>query len=134
MSDLQKIINELREKQDALIQQVNAIPESRMGDMALFGQREMPIRAMFYQLVAHDVEHTVHAAKTLRDIGKAPTEAQLILGLLQEAEARLEALLVGLSDQDIDTSVEGEWSIRQVLEHVINAKSNYGTRLTQALE
>jgi hypothetical protein len=134
MSDLQKIINELREKQDALIQQVNAIPESRMGDMALFGQREMPIRAMFYQLVAHDVEHTVHAAKTLRDIGKAPTEAQLILGLLQEAEARLEALLVGLSDQDIDTSVDGEWSIRQVLEHVINAKSNYGARLAQALE
>ena len=47
MSDLQKIINELGEKQDALIQQVNAIPESRMGDSALFGQREMPIRAMF---------------------------------------------------------------------------------------
>mgnify|MGYP001304605108 CR=1 FL=1 len=76
--------------------------ESRMGDMALFGQREMPIRTMFYQLVAHDMEHTVHAAKTLRDIGKVSTEAQLILGLLQEAEGRLEALLAGLSDQDID--------------------------------
>ena len=134
MSDLQNIIKELREKQDALIQQVNAVPESRMGETALFGQREMPIRAMFYQLVAHDVEHTVHAAKTLRDIGKAATEARLILGLLQEAEGRLEALLVGLSDEDIDRSVDGEWSIRQVLEHVINTKSNYSARLATALE
>lgn len=133
MSDLQKIINELREKQDGLIQQLNAIPESRMGDLAPWGQREMLIRAMFYQLVAHDVEHTVHAAKTLRDIGKAPTEAQLILGLLQEAAGRLEALLVGLSDQDIDMSVDGEWSIRQVLEHVINTKSSYSARLADAL-
>ena len=134
MSDLQNIIKELREKQDALIQQVNAVPESRMGETALFGQREMPIRAMFYQLVAHDVEHTVHAAKTLRDIGKASTEARLILGLLQEAEGRLEALLVGLSDEDIDRFVDGEWSIRQVLEHVINTKSNYSARLATALE
>ncbi len=133
MSDLQKIITELREKQDALIQQLNAIPEGRMGDLAPWGQREMPIRTMFYQLVAHDMEHTVHAAKTLRDIGKVSTEAQLILGLLQEAEGRLEALLVGLSDQDIDMSVDGEWSIRQVLEHVINTKSSYSARLAEAL-
>ena len=133
MAELQKIIDQLREKQDALIQQLNSVSEDRMGEMAAWGQREMPIRALFYQLVAHDVEHTVHAVKTLRDLGIASTETQLILGLLQEAEGRLEALLVGLSDQDIDRSVEGEWSIRQILEHVINAKSNYGTRLAQVL-
>ena len=134
MSNVTEILSQMRAKNDALVQRLSVVPEAQMGTVATWGQRQMPIRTMFYQLLTHEIEHTVHAAKTLRDLGIAPTEAQLILGQIQEANGRLEGLLVGLSDVDLDRTPEGEWSLRQVLEHIMGTKDSYANRVDQALK
>ena len=133
MSSVAEMLKLMRAKHDDLNDRLAKVPESRMGDMGAWGQRQMPIRTMFYQLMNHEVEHTVHAVKTLRDLGIATTEAKLILGRLQEARGQLEGLLVGLSDEDLDRAPDGEWSLRQVLEHFMETEDSYVNRIEQAL-
>ena len=133
MSSVAEMLMLMRAKHDDLNARLGKVPESRMGDIGAWGQRQMPIRTMFYQLMNHEIEHTVHAVKTLRDLGIATTEAQLILGRLQEARGLLEGLLVGLSDEDLDRAPDGEWSLRQVLEHFMETEDSYLPRIEQAL-
>jgi uncharacterized damage-inducible protein DinB len=133
MSSVAEILKLMRAKHDALNSRLGAVPENRMSDIGAWGQRQMPIRTMFYQLVNHEIEHTVHVVKTLRDLGVVPTEAQLILGRLQEARGHLEGLLVGLSDEDLDRAPNGEWSLREVLEHFMQTEDSYLPRIEQAL-
>ena len=133
MSSVAEMLKLMRAKHDDLNDRLAKVPESRMGDMGAWGQRQMPIRTMFYQLMNHEVEHTVHAVKTLRDLGIVATEAQLIMGRLQEARGQLEGLLVGLSDEDLDRAPDGEWSLRQVLEHFMETEDSYVNRIEQAL-
>ena len=89
---------------------------------------------MFYRLIAHQVEHTVQLAKSLTSMGAVQGEAQLTLRNLQAPQGELEGLLVGLSDQDLDRPpAEGEWSPRQVLEHIIELHGSYTKRIQDAL-
>ena len=133
MSSVTDLLNQMRAKHDALNEKLAQIPESRMGDMGSWGDRQMPIRTMFLQMVGHDVEHTVQAIKTRRDLDMPQTEAQATLARLQEVRGQLEGLLIGLSDEDLDKAPEGEWSMRQVLEHFMQTEDFYGSRLEQAL-
>jgi uncharacterized damage-inducible protein DinB len=133
MSSVADMLKVMRAKHDDLNAKLGKVPENRMGDVGPWGQRQMPIRTMFYQLMNHEVEHTVHAVKTLRDLGIVTTEAQLIIGRLQEARGQLEGLLVGLSDEDLDKAPDGEWSMFQVLEHFMETEDTYVNRIEQAL-
>ena len=134
MSSKDEFMARMRAKHEELVKSLMSVPEEQMGVVAAWGQREMPIRTMFYQIINHEIEHTVHAAKTLRDLGLAQTEAEAILGRLEEARGRLEGLLVGLSDEDFDSAPEGEWSMRQVLEHIMETEDAYGGRLQQIIK
>ena len=96
--------------------------------------RQVTVRFMFYRLIGHEVEHTVQMVKTLNGIGKFQTEAQLILSRLQSARGELEGLLLGLEDGDLDrVPAEGEWSPREVLEHIIQVEESYTKRVADAL-
>ena len=90
---------------------------------------------MFYRFIAHEVEHTVQLAKTLQMLGAAQGEAQLILKSLQSARGELEGMMVGLSDEDLDREpAEGEWSARQVIEHILQVEEAYTRRIEQGIE
>ena len=134
MSSKDEFMARMRAKHDELVKSLMSVPEEQMGEVATWGQRQMPLRTMFYQLVNHEIEHTVHAVKTLRDLGLAQTEAEAILGRLEEARGRLEGVLVGISDEEFDSAPEGEWSMRQVLEHIMETEDSYGGRLAQIIK
>ena len=133
MSSVADILSQMRAKHDALNEKLAQVPESRMGESGAWGDRQMPIRLMMLQMVGHDVEHTVQAVKTLRDLGIPQTESQITLAKLQEVRGQLEGLLIGLSDEDLDRAPEGEWSMRQVLEHFMQTEDFYTDRIEQAL-
>ena len=134
MSSKDEFMASMRAKHDDLVKSLMSVPEAQMGEVAAWGQRQMPLRSIFYQLINHEIEHTVHAVKTLRDLGIAQSEAEAILGRLEEARGRLEGVLVGLSDEDFDRAPEGEWSMRQVLEHIMETEDAYGGRLEQVIK
>ena len=133
MSSVAELLKQMRAKHDAMNDRIADAPDSQMDAAGDWGDRKMPIRLMTFQLLGHEVEHTIQAVKTLRDLGIVQTEAQLIMGRLQQARGQLEGLLIGLSDEDLDRAPEGEWSMRQVLEHFMQTEDFYLDRIEQAM-
>jgi hypothetical protein len=60
------------------------------------------IRFRLHRFAAHERQHTVQVAKTLRGVGFAPTEAQRLLAQAQVTRGQLLARLVGLPDDLLD--------------------------------
>ena len=135
MAKLSEMLERMRTTRSQVQGHLAGITDEQMLAPATWGQREVNVRFFLYRLIAHEVEHTVHLVKVLHALGRAQSEAQLILGRLQTARGELEGLLVGLSDEELDrVPVEGEeWSPRQVLEHIVEGEESYARRVEQAL-
>ena len=135
MTAVQETIERMREQRKSTQQRLKDVAEEHMLAPAAYGKRDVTVRYMFYRLIAHEVEHTVQLAKTLQMLGAAQGEAQLILKSLQAARGELEGMMVGLSDEDLDREpAEGEWSARQVIDHILQVEEVYTRRIEQGIE
>ena len=130
-----EMLEELRTSRARVQEQLAQASESQMTLPVPMRQGSANVRFMFYRLIAHEAEHTVHLIKTLNALGIAKGEAQLILRDLQASRGKLEGLLIGLSDEDMDREpAEGDRSPRHVLEHIIQTEETYASRIQQALQ
>ena len=133
MTKTTEVLEQMRVSRQRILERLRGVPEEQMLEQAEWGQRQVTVRFMFYRLITHEVEHTVHLLKTLDSLGIAQGEAELILRRLQATRGELEGLLVGLSDEELDRVPEGEWSVRQVLEHITDTEERYSKRIVDAL-
>ncbi len=134
MSGAKEMLETMRERRAKTLEQVLSVPEEQMLAPAKYGDRDVNVRFMFYRLVTHQIEHTIHLTKTLNALGINQGEAGLILKSLQVASGELEGLIVGLTDEDLDRSPgEGDWTLREVLEHILSAEKSYSNRIDEAL-
>ena len=135
MTSVQEMLEKLRASRARVQEQLAHVAEEQMTLPVPWREQQTSIRFMFYRLIAHEVEHTVHLIKTLNALGIAQGEAELILNDLQASRGKLEGLLVGLSDENMDREPsEGEWSPRKVLEHIISGEEGYTSRIQEALQ
>ena len=129
-----EMLEQLRTSRARLQEQLAQASEDQMTLPVPMRQGSADVRFMFYRLIAHEAEHTVHLIKTLNALGIAQGEALLILRELQASRGKLEGLLIGLSDEDVDREpAQGDWSPRQVLEHIIRTEETYASRIQDAL-
>ena len=134
MSGVKEMLGTMRERRAKTLEQVLSVPEERMLAPAKYGDRDVDVRFMFYRLVTHQIEHTIHLTKTLNALGITQGEAGLILKSLQVASGEIEGLMVGLTDEDLDRSPgEDDWTLREVLEHILSAEKSYSNRIDEAL-
>ena len=134
MTGVSEMLETLRERRERTLERLHDVTDEQMLASANWGQRKVDVRFFFYRLVAHQVEHTVHLAKTLHGLGIAQSEAGRILNNLQAARGELEGMLVGLTAEYLDrVPAEGEWSVRKVLEHIMEAEASYSRRIENAL-
>ncbi len=135
MTTVAAMLDKLRTARAGTLEQLERTSEGNMTTPAPGPQTPTAtVRFLFYRLIAHEVEHTVHLIKTLDALGISQSEAQLILRELQGSRGKLEWILLGLSDEDLDRIPrEGEWSPRRVLEHIIEAEQSYSRRILEAL-
>ena len=135
MTSVPEMLEKLRASRAQVQQQLAQVAEDQMTLPVHWRESPATVRFMFYRLIAHEVEHTVHLVKTLSALGIAQGEAELILGDLQASRGKLEGLLVGLSDEDLDREPpDGEWPPRKVLEHIISGEEGYTRRIQEALQ
>ncbi|MSQ22177.1 MAG: hypothetical protein EXR53_02565 [Dehalococcoidia bacterium] len=133
MGDVTDMLEKLRASRAKLQEQLIDVKEAQM-TLPVAGRIPRNVRAMFYLLISHEAEHTVHLVKTLSALGIAQSEAQLILRSLQRSRGELEGLLLCLSDDDMDRApAEGEWPPRKVLEHIIEDEVVFGNRIEEAI-
>ena len=130
MSEISILLEKMREQRRRTQDRVQSVTEDQMVAKAHYGDREVNARFFFYRLITHQVEHTVHLTKTLQTLGIVQGEAELILKKLQAASGELEGMLIGLSDEDLDKiPIEGDWSVRQVLEHILEGEESYSRQI-----
>ena len=133
MPGLTEMLEQLRAQRAVVQERLAGVTEEQMLVKVPYGQREVDIRFMFYRLIAHEVEHTVHLAKTLQALGRSQGEAQLILSRLQGLRGELEGLLAGLPTEELDRAPGEDWSPRHVLEHIMETEEMYSKRIADAL-
>lgn len=98
------------------------------------GARWTEVRRVLLRFGDHPREHAVQIVAAREAIGAPPTMPQRILAKGQEGYGELLASLVGVTDADLDASPgAGEWTIRQVLEHVLKSERNYLASIQRAL-
>ncbi len=135
MGEVAELLAKMRDQRDTLLRDIADVPETQLGQPGQWGQsRQMPIRLMYYQLLAHEAEHTVQVLKTLAMIGKGGNEARLMLAQLQEMRGRLEGLVATLKDEDVVSAPRGEWSVKQTVEHMMVTEESYGGRIRAAIQ
>ena len=134
MSGVADLLEQMREQRRKTQTRLRDVTEDQMLEKTHYGKREVNARFMFYRLIAHQVEHTVHLTKTLRALGIEQGEAEMILKNLQAASGELEGMLIGLSDEDLDRDPgEGDWPVRRVIEHILEAEETYASRIQEAI-
>jgi DinB superfamily len=82
-----------------------------------------PIQFVLYDLLRHEQALAAGAQPEGR------TEIARILDLTQAAYGEIVGVLVGRSDELLDNTRDGEWSLRHVLRHVIAVELRYGTQV-----
>ena len=76
-----------------------------------------------------------HLAVKLSALRSRPTSAQHILSQYHATYMDLQAAIFGLSEQESDkVPAEGEWQVRRVYAHILNAEINFTITVRYALE
>ena len=134
MSTTAEILEQMRDQRKRTNERLQQVVDDQMLAGTKYGDRAVNVRFMFYRLIAHEIEHTVHLAKTLRALDIAQSEAGLILKSLQSARGELEGMLVGLTSEDLDrVPADGEWPVRKVIEHILDVEESYSRNIEDAL-
>ena len=63
MSSVAELLKQMRAKHDAMNDRIAEAPDSQMDAAGDWGDRKLPIRLMTFQLLGHEVEHTIQAVK-----------------------------------------------------------------------
>ena len=134
-----KVITKLKDVPDDAM--TSSIPHAVLADVyydypEYAVPKNMSIRAVFYKLVAHEIEHTIHLAKTLRSLTVHLSEAEQILEELGESRGKLIGMLSTLTDEELDFKPsEEDWSPREVVDHILEVEEgSYSGQIISALE
>ena len=124
--------DQLHRVRNEMIERLSSVPDSALNVRSRWFEWEVEIRFRLLDFAAHEREHIVHLIKTLQAIGHKKTEAQLLVGRSAIIQGQLEARLVGLPESVLDQVPPGEWTVRQVLEHLIEEDRRYAGRILEA--
>ena len=135
MSKVNDYIKHMAESRAKVISKLQDVPDEAM-TLPIPNRENMYVRSIFYRFVAHEIEHTIHLAKTLRSLGVHQSEAEQILEQLGESRGKLIGMLSTLTDEELDTKPSSEdWSPREVVDHILEIEeTSYTRQIIDAIE
>jgi len=106
-----------------------ALDEKELAQPWRFRDKPMDVRYALYRTIEDAQEAVVSAA------ARPHPESRRILSLAQRAFGDLRGLLIGLSGDLLDTAPrDGEWSVREILRHIILVEGRYAVQTQYAVE
>ena len=135
MSKVNDYLIHMAESRAKVISKIQDVPDEAM-TLPIPNRENMYVRTMFYRFVSHEIEHTIHLAKTLRSLGVHLNEAEQILEELAESRGKLIGMLSTLNDEQLDSKPSSEdWSPREIVDHILEVEeSSYTRQIIGALE
>ena len=135
MSEITKIVQQMRNQREDIIEILSTISKEDMTLPAKYRKLDVDNRYRFYRFIAHEVEHTLQISKTLFDLNIFPSESRQILQKMIQTRGELEGILINLEDEDLDKKpASDQWSVRETLEHIIEVEQGYTDSITSAIE
>jgi hypothetical protein len=114
---------------DAALEQFAALDEKELSQPWLYLGKPMDVRYALYRTLEEAQEAAVSAA------ARAHPESHRILSLAQRAFVDLRGLLVGRPADLLDEAPRaGEWTVRELLRHVIVIEGRYAVQTRYAVE
>ena len=135
MSKVNDYLKHMAESRAKVIAKLQNVHDESM-TLPIPNRDNISVRFIFYRLVAHEIEHTIHLAKTVRSLGVHLSEAEQILEELAESRGKLIGMLSTLTDEELDTKPSAEdWSPREVVDHILEVEEgSYSDQIINALE
>ncbi len=131
-SQVQEYLARLLAVQQRALAELTDMPREELR-FAADAPRWTSVRRLLLRLGDHLRDHTTQLAEAREAIGAAPTMPQRILAQAMIAQGYLLGAMVGLRDEDLDTPpAPGEWTARQVLEHILSTQAGYLEAIQQA--
>ena len=114
---------------DAALERFAALDEEDLAQPWVFRDKPMDARYALYRTIEESQEALVRAA------ARSHPESRRILSLAQRAFGDLRGLLIGLPADLLDKAPRaGEWSIREILRHVVVTEERYAVGTCYAVE
>lgn len=118
-----------RSEVDAALERFAALDETDLAQPWLFLGKPMTVRYALYRTIEDAQEACVRVAAL------PCTEPRRILALAQRAFGDLRGLLIGQPADLLDSAPrDGEWSVREVLRHIIVIEGRYAVQTWYAVE
>jgi hypothetical protein len=122
---VQAYLREMAATQQQVIDELSNLQRQEL-KYATGNARWNTVRRVMLRFGDHLREHTTQLLAAREAIGAQQTMPQRMLARAQEAYGVFLGAMVGLSDEDLDRVPEaGEWTARQVLEHMLATQQVY---------
>jgi hypothetical protein len=133
-TDVERYLQELQAVQREIIEELTDLDRAELR-YATDHWRWNTLRRVLLRFGDHLREHTTQLIAAREAVGAEQTMPQRMLAQAQESYGRLLGAMVGLEDDDLDKTPEaGEWTPRQVLEHMIETQHGYLGMIRRAQE
>jgi hypothetical protein len=123
----QALVQRLRSQRDEVLTELAQLTDAECRLPAAWGGTQRTVNFLLRAYSTHEMDHLQHAERLLRARGRTFSEAQLLLKRMQALRGEMEALLLSLSDEELDaTGPEADdWSIRRLAEHLLSVDAGY---------
>jgi len=135
LGEAEQAISVLREERAKSLRTLLSIPDEACATRVEWWGRKQSINQRLRAFTGHADDHFQHLHRLLQARGHQFSEAQLLMMKAHAALAFFEVLVLSLDDEAFDAigPNEGDWSARQVLEHVINNEREYRDNILAGL-
>lgn len=128
---LEAVLDRLEAVRDEVIATIEPFTAEELAAPTAWAGNPTDVRFMLERRAGHEREHTAQIWKTLQAIGRAPSEAEMILGQAEIARGALEGLLMGVPDAIFSSQPSGQlMSVEQLL---VEAEAQEEARVASVL-
>lgn len=114
---------------------LSGLSEAQLNQLIVWRGGKIDLRFLLMQLADVDDERRVRFEQSLTAEGWARSETRAILAELALSRGQALAALAGLPEEQLDAvPAPGEWSVREVLGHIINTEQRYTVHCQYAAE
>jgi len=128
-SDLEELLIRMRKVREETLKSLEDLEED---ELLVPCTERGNIRQIIELLIWHERDHYGQIRKNRRDTKAGHKSINLLMSDLTAARGMVEGMMLGLTSQELDmVPKEGEWSIRQVAEHLMEAERRLRQRILE---
>ena len=129
--EVRRLLAEWQSKRDELLAQLWELTPEQLNAQAEGGRS---VREIMHRIVDHDKDSRQHLMAMRRGVGWQQNAVNRLLEQIQASQGELAANLANLGDEYLDKEWQsGEWTIRQLMDHLTKIESLWLSGINKAL-